>query len=318
MKTPITELLNIDYPVICGAMANVSDPDLVAAVSNAGGLGVLATGTFTVDEIKSRVEDILTKTEKPFAVNVYLLSPHADQVVDYLCQSEVKIITTGAGNPGKYMDDLKEAGIIVMPVVASVAHAKRMQRVGAHAVIVEGMEAGGHIGQSTTMTLLPQITEAVDIPVVAAGGIADGRGMAESFMLGATGIQMGTRFIVAKESNAHPNFKKKVVKANDIATEITGNITGHPIRLLRNPLTREYLKIEKSITSAEEPDLSVLEDLTKGSLGRAVFDGDIKTGSMMAGQSAGLVKEEQTASEIIEEVCAEAKDVYANQAKYLG
>lgn len=317
MKTSITELLNIEYPIIQGAMAWVADPDLASAVSNAGGLGVVGTGHDPVDVVREKVATMKEKTTKPFAVNAMFLSPHVDAVVDYLIEeSGVKIITTGAGNPSKYMERFKEAGIKVIPVVASVAVAKRMARIGADAIIAEGMEAGGHIGRLTTMALLPQVIDAVDIPVIAAGGFGDGRSLAAGFMLGAEGIQVGTRFVVAKESNAHDNFKKSILKSNDLSTVVTGEITGHPVRVLRNQLTKEYLSVQKSITSDEKPDFTVLEDLGAGALYRAVVLGDTKAGSMMAGQIAGLVNKEQTVEEIILDYITEAKEVFNKSKPY--
>ena len=317
MKTSISELLNIEYPIIQGAMAWVADPDLASAVSNAGGLGVVGTGHDPVDVVREKVATMKEKTDKPFAVNAMFLSPHVDAVVDYLIEeSGVKIITTGAGNPSKYMERFKNAGIKVIPVVASVAVAKRMARIGADAIIAEGMEAGGHIGRLTTMALLPQVVDAVDIPVIAAGGFGDGRSLAAGFMLGAAGIQVGTRFVVAKESNAHDNFKHSILKSNDLSTVVTGEITGHPVRVLRNQLTKKYLSVQKSITSDEKPDFSPLEELGAGALYRAVVKGDTKSGSMMAGQIAGLVNKEQTVEEIILDYVTEAKAVFQNTQPY--
>lgn len=317
MKTAITELLNIEYPIIQGAMAWVADPDLASAVSNAGGLGVVGTGHDPVDVVRQKVEQMKQSTDKPFAVNAMFLSPHVDAVVDYLIEeSGVKIITTGAGNPGKYMERFKEAGIIIIPVVASVAVAKRMERIGADAVVVEGMEAGGHIGRLTSLALLPQVIDAVSIPVVGAGGFGDGRSLAAALMLGSEGIQVGTRFVVAKESNAHDNFKKSILKANDLSTVVTGEITGYPVRVLRNKLTKEYLAIQKSITSDEKPEFSKLEELGEGALERAVVHGDTKAGSMMAGQIAGLIEKEETVKEIILDYVDGAKRAYTSRAKY--
>lgn len=317
MKTAITELLNIKYPIIQGAMAWVADPDLASAVSNAGGLGIVGTGHDPIDVVREKVEEMKQKTDKPFAVNAMFLSPHVDAVVDYLIEEpSVKIITTGAGNPSKYMDRFKEAGIVIIPVVASVAVAKRMERIGADAIVVEGMEAGGHIGRLTTMALLPQVVDAVSIPVIGAGGFGDGRAMAAGLMLGAAGIQVGTRFVVAKESNAHPNFKQQILKAKDISTTVTGEITGHPVRVLRNQLTKEYLSVQKSITSDDNPDFSELERLGSGALYRAVIEGNTKTGSMMAGQIAGLVNEEGTVEEIILDYVSEAKRIYEDRGHY--
>ncbi len=299
MRTAITELLGIKYPIVQGAMAWVADADLASAVSNAGGLGVVGTGHDPVERVREKVEAMIAKTDQPFAVNVMLLSPHAEDVVDYVIEAGIKIVTTGAGNPGKYMNRFKEAGIAVIPVVASVALAKRMERIGVSAVIVEGMEAGGHIGKTTTMALLPQVVDAVKIPVIAAGGIGDGRAMAAALMLGASAVQVGTRFVVTHESNAHQNFKQAILKASDVDTVITGQITGHPVRVLRNQLTKTYLKAEKEETSKEKPNFERLEELASGALYKAVVLGDIQGGSIMAGQVAGLVKEEASVKETI-------------------
>lgn len=310
MKTRLTELFNIQYPIVQGAMAWVADADLASAVSNAGGLGVIGTGHDPVEVVQAKVEKMFTLTDQPFAVNVMLLNPHVDEVVDYLIDSGVKILTTGAGNPSKYMDRFNQAGIEVIPVVASVALAKRMERIGASGIIIEGMEAGGHIGKSTTLTLLPQVVASVDIPVIAAGGFGTGESLAAAIMLGAEGIQVGTRFVVSHESNAHDNFKKAIIKANDISTVVTGNLTGHPVRVLRNQLTKEYMAEEKAQTSKAEPDFTRMEDLGKGALRKAVVDGDVKGGSMMAGQIAGLVNKEESVQEIIEDYINTATEVY--------
>ncbi len=317
MKTAITELLNIEYPIIQGAMAWVADSDLASAVSNAGGLGIVGTGHDTVDVVREKIKVMREKTDKPFAVNAMFLNPNIEEVVEYLIEeSGVKIVTTGAGNPSKYMERFKEAGITVIPVVASVAVAKRMERIGADAIVVEGMEAGGHIGRLTTLALLPQVVDAVSIPVVAAGGFGDGRSLAAGLMLGASGIQVGTRFVVAEESNAHENFKKAILKAKDISTVVTGEITGHPVRVIRNQLTKDYMAIQKSITSDENPDFTELERLGSGALYRAVVEGDTKSGSMMAGQIAGLVDKEQSVQEIILDYVNEAKRVYEARRPY--
>lgn len=317
MKTRITELLNIEYPIVQGAMAWVADADLASAVSNAGGLGVIGTGHDPVESVREKVEDMYTKTNKPFAINVMLLSAHADDVVDYIInESGVKVITTGAGDPSKYMERFKEAGIAVIPVIASVAHAKRMARIGASALIVEGTEAGGHIGRTTTMALVPQVCSAVDLPVIAAGGIGDGRGMAAAFMLGAEGIQVGTRFVVSTESNAHENFKRQILRANDIATVTTGNASGHPVRVLRNKLTKEYARIERELAGEENPDITPLEELGRGALKKVVVDGDTDWGSMMAGQIAGLINEEQSCDEIIQDYINGAYEVYKERRAF--
>lgn len=314
MKTDFWERIGVEYPIIQGAMAWVADADLASAVSNAGGLGVIGTGHDRVDVVQAKVEKMQQLTDKPFAVNVMLLNEHVEEVVDYICQSGVKTITTGAGSPGKYMDRFNAAGISVIPVVASVGLAKRMEREGVHAVIVEGMESGGHVGRQTTMALLPQVTKALDIPVIAAGGIGDGRGMAAALMLGAVGIQVGTRFVVADESNAHDNFKERIIKAKDIDTVLTGESTGHPVRVLRNKLTKEYLKVEKEEASKANPDWDRLEVLGSGALRRAVVEGNLDTGSFMAGQIAGLVDKRETVSEIIQSYMTECKETIAARA----
>ncbi|GMR70869.1 enoyl-[acyl-carrier-protein] reductase FabK [Aerococcus viridans] len=314
MKTDFWERIGVEYPIIQGAMAWVADADLASAVSNAGGLGVIGTGHDPVDVVQAKVEKMQQLTDKPFAVNVMLLNEHVEEVVDYICQSGVKSITTGAGSPGKYMDRFNAAGISVIPVVASVGLAKRMEREGVHAVIVEGMESGGHVGRQTTMALLPQVTKALDIPVIAAGGIGDGRGMAAALMLGAVGIQVGTRFVVADESNAHDNFKERIIKAKDIDTVLTGESTGHPVRVLRNKLTKEYLKVEKEEASKANPDWDRLEALGSGALRRAVVEGNLDTGSFMAGQIAGLVDKRESVSEIIQSYMTECKETIAARA----
>ena len=314
MKTDFWESIGVEYPIIQGAMAWVADADLASAVSNAGGLGVIGTGHDPVEVVQAKVEKMQELTDKPFAVNIMLLNEHVEEVVDYICQSGVKTITTGAGSPGKYMDRFNAAGISVIPVVASVGLAKRMEREGVHAVIVEGMESGGHVGRQTTMALVPQVTKALNIPVIAAGGIGDGRGMAAALMLGASGIQVGTRFVVADESNAHDNFKERIIKAKDIDTVLTGESTGHPVRVLRNKLTKEYLKVEKEEASKANPDWDRLEALGSGALRRAVVEGNVDTGSFMAGQIAGLVDKRETVSEIIQSYMKECKDTIAARA----
>lgn len=300
MNTRITEMLGIEYPIIQGGMAWVAEHNLAAAVSEAGGLGLIGGANAPGEVVREEIRKARELTKKPFGVNVMLLSPHADDVAKVVVEEGIKVVTTGAGNPEKYMDMWKAAGVKVIPVVASVALARRMEKYGADAVVAEGMESGGHIGAQTTMTLVPQVADAVSVPVIAAGGIADGRGIAASFMLGAEGVQMGTRFVVAKESIVHENYKERIVKARDIDSEITGMSTGHPIRVLRNAMSREYLKLEKEGAGFEE-----LEQLTLGSLRKAVMDGDVVHGSLMAGQCAGLVKKEQTCQEMIEELMAQ-------------
>ncbi len=302
MKTRITKLLGCKYPVIQGGMAWVAEYHLAAAVSEAGGIGLIGAASAPPEIVREQIRKVKELTSQPFGVNVMLLNPNAGEVAKIIVEEGVKIVTTGAGNPGKFMEMWKAAGVTVIPVVASVAMAKMMERAGADAVVAEGMEAGGHIGSQTTLTLVPQVVDAVNIPVIAAGGIADGRGMAAALMLGAEGIQMGTRFVVSKDSIVHTNYKERVIKAKDIDSEVTGMSTGHPIRVLRNQMTRDYLKLEKEGAAFEE-----LEQLTLGSLKKAVIDGDIVHGSVMAGQSAGLIKKEQSCKEIMDEIVEEAE-----------
>ena len=305
MKTEITELLGIEYPVIQGGMAWVAEYHLAAAVSEAGGLGLIGAASAPPEIVREQIRKVKELTEKPFGVNVMLMNPNAAEVAQVVVEEGVKVVTTGAGNPAKFMELWKQAGVKVIPVVASVAMAKIMEKSGADAVVAEGTESGGHIG-ATTMTLVPQVVDAVNIPVIAAGGIADGRGVAAAFMLGAKAVQMGTRFVVAKESIVHANYKERVIKAKDIDSEVTGRSTGHPIRVLRNKMTREYLKMEADGVPFEE-----LERLTLGSLRRAVMEGDVVNGSLMAGQSAGMVKKEQSCREIIEEIMQEADALFS-------
>ncbi|NLL80314.1 MAG: enoyl-[acyl-carrier-protein] reductase FabK [Clostridiales bacterium] len=302
MKTRVTELLGIQYPIFQGGMAWVAEYHLAAAASEAGGLGIIGAGGAPAEFVREQVRKTKELTDKPFGVNVMLMNPEADAIAQMLVEEGVKVVTTGAGNPGKYMKIWKEAGIKVIPVVASVALAKMMERSGVDAVIAEGTESGGHIGSATTMTLVPQVVDAVSIPVIAAGGIADGRGFAASMMLGAEAVQIGTRFLVAKECVVHDNYKQKVLAAKDIDSEVTGLSTGHPVRQIRNKMTREYLKLEKAGATLDE-----LEHLTLGSLRKAVVEGDVVDGTIMAGQIAGMVKKEQTCQEIMEEIMAEAE-----------
>lgn len=295
----ITELLNIKYPIIQGGMAWIADASLAVGVSEAGGLGII-TGVGPTEVVREQIRKAKSMTDKPFGVNVMLMQENAGEIAKLVCEENVPVVTTGAGSPAQYIEMWKEHGIKIIPVVASVAIAKRMEKFGADAVIAEGMESGGHIGQTTTMSLVPQVVDAVDIPVIAAGGIGDGRGIAAAFMLGAIGVQMGTRFLVSSECTVHPKYKEKVLKAKDIETEVTGTSTSHPVRVLRNKLTRQYLKIERN-----NPDSEELEELTRGALRKAVVDGDTDNGSVMAGQIAGLVNKEQSCKEIIEELVAE-------------
>jgi len=304
MKTRITELLGIEYPVIQGGMAWVAEYHLASAVSEAGGLGIIGAGGAPAEFVREQIRKVKEVTEKPCGVNIMLMNPEADRIARVVVEEGVKVVTTGAGNPGKYMAMWKEAGVKVIPVVASVAMAKMMERAGADAVVAEGMESGGHIGQLTTMTLVPQVVDAVTVPVIAAGGIADGRGLAAARMLGAEAVQIGTRFVVAKESIVHDNYKKKIIKAKDIDSEVTGMSHGHPVRQLRNQMTREYLKLEKAGASFEE-----LEQLTLGALRKAVVEGDTVNGTLMAGQIAGMIQKEQTCGEIIREIMAEYEEL---------
>lgn len=302
MKTKVTELLQIEYPIIQGGMAWVAEHHLAAAVSEAGGFGLIGAASAPPEIVREEIRKAKELTDKPFGVNIMLLNPNADEVAKIVVEEGIQAVTTGAGNPEKYMPMWKEAGVKVIPVVASVAMAKRMERYGADAVVAEGMEAGGHIGNQTTMALIPQIVDAVNIPVIAAGGIGDGRGVAASFMLGAEGVQMGTRFVVADESIVHDNYKDRIVKAKDIDSVVTGQSTGHPVRCLKNQMTKEYIKKEQEGVPFEE-----LERMTLGSLRKAVMDGDILNGTVMAGQIAGLVSKRQSCKEILQEIMTEAE-----------
>ena len=304
MKTEITKLFEIEYPIIQGGMAWVATAELAAAVSEAGGLGIIGAGGAPASWVKEQIQKVKQKTDKPFGVNLMLMNPEADQIAELIAEEKIEVVTTGAGNPEKYMKMWKEAGVKVVPVVASVSLAKRMERAGADAVIAEGTESGGHIGETTTMVLVPQVVDAVSIPVIAAGGIADGRGVAAAFMLGAKAVQMGTIFVAAEESIASDAYKNKIVKAKDIDTKVTGRSTGHPVRVLRNQQSKEYLRLEAEGASFEE-----LEKLTLGGLKKAVVDGDVIHGSVMAGQIAGLVKEIRSCKDIVEGLNAEAESL---------
>ena len=304
MKTEITELLNIEYPIIQGGMAWVADYHLAAAVSNAGGLGLIGSGGAPASWVKDQIREVKKLTDKPFGVNIMLMNPEADEIAKVIVEEKVPVVTTGAGNPAKYIKEWKEAGVKVIPVVASCALAKMMERCGADAVVAEGTEAGGHIGEITTMSLVPQVVDAVNIPVIAAGGIADGRGFAAALMLGAKAVQMGTHFVATKECNVHENYKEKIIKAKDIDSKVTGRSTGHPVRVLRNQMSNEYIKKEQEGATLEE-----LELLTLGGLRKAVVEGNVKEGSLMAGQVAGLVKKQYTCKELIEKVVTEGQQV---------
>ncbi len=297
MKSKICDLLDIEFPIIQGGMAWVAEHNLAAAVSNAGGLGIIAAGNAPISVVREEIRKAKELTDKAFGVNIMLISPNAADVAQLVVEEGVKVVTTGAGSPEKFIPMWKDAGIKIVPVIASVAFAKRMERKGADAIIAEGYEAGGHIGELTTMTLIPQVVDVVNIPVIAAGGIGDGRGLAAVMALGASGAQIGTRFLLAKESIVHENYKKRIIDSKDIDTVVTGRTTGHPVRGLRNSMTRKYLQMEKEGTSFEE-----LETLTIGKLRDAVIDGDVKNGTVMAGQISGLIKKEQSCKEIIDEI----------------
>jgi len=301
-------LLHIDYPLIQGGMAWVADASLAAAVSNGGGLGLIAAGSMNADLLRGEIQRVREKTNRPFGVNIMLMNPDADDLAQVVLDEKVPVVTTGAGSPGRYIKAWKEADILVIPVVASVAYARRMEKLGADAVVAEGTEAGGHIGELTTMVLVPQVVDAVNIPVIAAGGIADGRGIAAAFMLGASGVQVGTRFLVCDECNIHENYKQLILKARDIDTVVTGRSGGHPVRALKNKLSRRLLEMEKNNVSFEE-----FEAITVGSLRRAVRDGDVDEGTFMAGQSAGLVHKCQPAAEIIREMFLEAQELLGDR-----
>ena len=304
MKTRVTEILGIECPIIQGGMAWVATYQLAAAVSNAGGLGLIGAGGAPASFVREQIQKAKELTDKPFGVNIMLMNPEADEIAKVIVDEGVKVVTTGAGNPAKYMEMWKAAGVKVIPVVASVALAKLMERGGADAVVAEGTESGGHIGSTTTMALVPQVAAAVSIPVIAAGGIADGRGFAAAFMLGAEGVQLGTRFVVATESIVHEKYKAMLIKAKDIDSAVTGLSTGHPVRSIRNKMTKEYLKLEK-----EGADFMELEKMTLGSLRKAVVEGDVINGTVMAGQIAGLVKKEQPCKEIIDEIMSEGMEL---------
>ena len=305
-------MLGIEYPIFQGGMAWIADGKLAAAVSNGGGLGIISAMNAGSDYLREQIRICRELTDKPFGVNVMLMSPHVEEVAALLAEEKVPVITTGAGNPSKYMKSWLAAGIRVIPVVASVAMARLVARAGAAAVIAEGGESGGHVGELTTIVLTPQIVDAVDIPVIAAGGIGDGRGVAAALLLGAVGVQLGTRFLVAEECGVHENYKKKVLAANDIATMTTGKRLGHPVRQIKNQFAKDYAKAEYSQISDEE-----LEAMGTGSLYRAAVEGDEKTGSFLAGQIAAIVNKEQPAAEIIREIFEEAETVLNGAKKWV-
>lgn len=300
----IIDLLGIKYPIFQGAMAQIARHELVSAVSNAGALGILASGGVSPEELRKEIQQCKELTDKPFAVNLMLMMPNIDEIIDVVIEEGVKIVTTGAGTPRKFMPRLKEAGIKVIPVIPSVKAAVKMEELGCDAVVVEGMEAGGHVGTSTTMALLPQVTSVVNIPVIAAGGIADGRGMAAAYCLGASGVQMGTVFLASEECPVTDAYKNMIIEAVDTSTTLTGEKFGAPVRSIKNELTKRYHELEEQSSTLME-----LEELTLGSLRRAVYDGDVENGSVMAGQIAGLVTEIRPVKNIIEDIMKEAREV---------
>lgn len=302
IQSKLCDLLGITYPVFQGGMAWISDGKLAAAVSNGGGLGIIAAGNAPGDYVREQIRIAASLTNKPFGVNIMLLSPFADEVAQVVADEKVAVVTTGAGNPAKYMATWKAAGIRVIPVVPSVSMAKLVTRLGADALIAEGGESGGHIGELTTMVLVPQVCDATNLPVLAAGGIADGRGMAAAFMLGACGVQLGTRFLVAEECSVHPNYKEKILKATDLSTITTGKRLGHPVRSLKTPFSRSLFQAEYSDISDE-----ALEEMATGSLSLAAREGDLKQGCFLAGQIAGMVKQEQPAADILRDICEQAE-----------
>jgi len=304
----VCEILGIEYPILQGGMARIADSSLASAVSNGGGFGIIASGGETGEWLREEIRKTRELTNKPFGVNLMLLSPNIDELVEIVCEEKIKAVTTGAGNPGKYMKRFAANGIIVIPVVASVALARRVEKAGAAAVIAEGLEGGGHIGEMTTMALVPMVVDAVSIPVIAAGGIGDGRGIAAAFMLGATAVQVGTRFLVANECTVSQNYKKAILKAEDNDTCATGRSTGHPVRVLKNKLAKKVLALEKINADPEE-----IAALCTGRLWDAVKKGDMEMGSVMSGQIAGLVKKEQPAKDIIKEMFEEAQKIYENR-----
>ena len=312
LKTPICDMLGIEYPVFQGGMAWIADGNLAAAVSEAGGLGIIASGNAPADYMREQIRICKSKTKKPFGVNLMLMSPFADDIAALIAEEHVAVVTTGAGNPAKYMKAWTEAGSKVIPVVPSVAMTKIAERAGAVAVIAEGGESGGHVGDLTTMALVPQVCDATKLPVLAAGGIADGRGMAAAFMLGAVGVQMGTRFLSAFECGVHPNYKKKILKAKDVDTIVTGKRLGHPVRQLKNPFARNYFKAEYSAISNEE-----LENLGLGALRRAAVEGDEETGCFLAGQIASMVTKEEPAADIIRDVCEGAERILGTASQWI-
>lgn len=309
----VCDVLGTKYPIIQGAMARIAEYRLASAVSNGGGLGIIAAGGESADWLRDQIRKTRELTDKPFGVNIMLMAENVEELIGVVCEEKVPVVTTGAGNPGKYIATMKEAGIKVVPVVANVALAMRVERAGADAVVAEGTEAGGHIGETTTMALVPQMVDAVNIPVLAAGGIGDGRGIAAAYMLGAQGVQVGTRFLVADECIVAQGYKDAILKAKDSSTVATGRSTGHPVRIIKNKLARKILSLEK-----QNEDLEKINELCVGTLAAAVRDGDADNGNIMSGQIAGLVKKEQPAAEIIKEMFEEAAEIYENRNNICG
>lgn len=312
IQSPLCSMLGISYPLFQGGMAWISDGILAAAVSEAGGLGVIGAGNASADYVREHIAVARSRTSQPFGVNIMLMSPHAADIAQLVIDEKVGVVTTGAGNPGPFMEGWVNAGINVIPVTASVAHAKKVARLGARALIAEGGESGGHVGDLATMPLVPQIVDAVDVPVLAAGGIADGRGVAAAFMLGAVGVQMGTRFLAAEECSIHPTYKEKILKASDISTIVTGKRLGHPVRSLKTPFSRNYFAAEYSAQSDEE-----LEGRATGALRKAVQEGDLKEGCFLAGQVAGMITQTQPAAEIVTEVMTQAEEVLRGASRWV-
>jgi enoyl-[acyl-carrier protein] reductase II len=312
IKTPVCGLLGIDYPIFQGGMAWIADGRLAAAVSNGGGLGIISAMNAGADYLREQIRIARSLTDKPFGVNIMLMSPFVEDVSKVVAEEKVAVVTTGAGNPAKFIPLWKDAGIKVIPVVASVALAKLLTRAGADALIAEGGESGGHVGETTTLVLVPQVADATSLPVIAAGGIADGRGVAAAFMLGAVGVQLGTRFLVADECSVHENYKEKILNASDIATITTGKRLGHPVRSLKTTFSRAYFKAEYSSISDEE-----LEAMGAGALRLAAVEGDNNKGCFLAGQAAGMVNKRQPAAEIIRELFAEAEEVLGGASKWV-
>lgn len=313
IKSPVCEALGMEYPIIQGGMAWIADAELAAAVSNAGGLGLIAAMNSNGEQLREEIQRARSLTNKPFGINLMLMSPYIKEAVDVVCEEKVSVVTTGAGNPAQFITQLHEAGVKVIPVIPSVSLAKRVAGLGVFAVIAEGGESGGHVGELTTMALVPQVVDAVDIPVIAAGGIADGRGLAAAMMLGASGVQMGTRFLATLECNVHENYKSKIIKARDIDTIVTGKTLGHPVRALKNAMTREFIKIENRSESLPEE----LEAMGAGALRKAAIEGDVNNGSVMCGQIAGMIQDIVSCEDIITQTCNEAEKILMGANKWV-